>query len=252
MGARTRTRAMLNVRPRPLVVNATGAIQKNNTLVDPKPRTHTKQATTPISKCSQLSHTHAVELATLKRSLLNAVSHLLSPTSLFLSIFFHVFALFFRRLEHPPQRRPTLFLLNSSALLLSHFYLLRFPFIARKTISILNSSCLFFFFLLSSLYLQWLSPRVFHAFSSSRLFFSLPQFPLSPSCFSLGFSERRIRARGGSSALRPSPCCPRHGVRLPREPQRRCGRRVRHAHCLRVHASCRLGGFAKEAWKRRQ
>ena len=45
--------------------------------------------------------------------------------------------------------------------------------------------------------------------------------------------------------MRPSPCCPRHRVRLPCEPQRRCGRRVRHAHCLRVHASCRLGGFAK-------
>ena len=93
MGARTRTRAMLNVRQRPLVVNATGAIQKNNTLVDPKPRTHTKQATTPISKCSELSHTHAVELATLKCSLLTAVSHLLFPTSLFLSVLLHVFAL---------------------------------------------------------------------------------------------------------------------------------------------------------------
>ena len=93
MGAGTRTRAKLNVRPRPLVVNATGAIQKNNTLIDPKPRTHTKQATTPISKCSQLSHTHAVELATLKCSLLNAVSHLLFPTSLFLSVLVHVFAL---------------------------------------------------------------------------------------------------------------------------------------------------------------
>ena len=40
MGARTRTRAKLNVRPRPLVVNATGAVQKNKTPVDPKPRTH--------------------------------------------------------------------------------------------------------------------------------------------------------------------------------------------------------------------
>ena len=39
------------------------------------------------------SHTHAVELATLKRSLLNAVSHRLFPTSLFLSVFLHVFAL---------------------------------------------------------------------------------------------------------------------------------------------------------------
>ena len=123
---------MLNVRPRHPVVNATGAIQKNNTLVDPKPRTHTKQATTPISKCSQLSHTHAIELATLQRSLLNAVSHFLFPTSLFLSVPLHVFALFFPRLEYPPQRRPTLFLLNSSALLLSHFYLLRLPFIAKK------------------------------------------------------------------------------------------------------------------------
>ena len=89
--------------------------------------------------------------------------------------------------------------------------ILRFPCIARKTISILNSSCLLLLFL-SSLYLQWLSPRVFHAFSSS-LFFSLPQLPLPPS--SLVFSERRIRARGGSSGLRTSPCCPRHGVRLP-------------------------------------
>ena len=68
--------------------------QKNNTPVDPKPRTHTKPATTPISKCSQLSHTHAIELATLQRSLLNAVSHFLSPTSLFLSVLLHVFALF--------------------------------------------------------------------------------------------------------------------------------------------------------------
>ena len=84
---------MLNVRPRPLVVNATGAVQKNNTPVDPKPRAHTKQATTPTSKCSQLSLTHAIELATLKRSLLNAVSHLLFPTSLFLSVLLHVFAL---------------------------------------------------------------------------------------------------------------------------------------------------------------
>ena len=92
MGARTRTRAMLNVRQRPLVVNATGAIQKNNTLIDPEPRTP-KQATTPISKCPQLSHTHAVELATLKRSLLDAVKHFLFPTSLFLSVFLHVFAL---------------------------------------------------------------------------------------------------------------------------------------------------------------
>ena len=58
----------------------------------PKPRTHTKQATTPISECSQLSHTHAIELATLKSSLLNAVSHFLFPTSLFLSVFLHVFA----------------------------------------------------------------------------------------------------------------------------------------------------------------
>ena len=56
----------------------------------------------------------------------------------------------------------------------------------------------------------------------SRFLF-LSAILLSPSvssCFSLGFSESCIRARGGSSALRPSPCCPRHGVRLPREPQR--------------------------------
>ena len=152
---------MLNVRPRP-----------------PKPHAHTKQATTPISKCSQLSHTHAVELATLQRSLLNAVSHLLSPTSLFFSVFLHVFALFFRWLEYPPQRLPTLFHLNSSAILLSHFYLLRIPLIAKKpsrslTLNVCSSPSFFFF-------------------------------------------ERRIRARGGSSALRPSPCCPSHGVRLPR------------------------------------
>ena len=242
MGARARTRAKLNVRPRPLVVNATGAIQKNNTPVDLKPRTHTKQAITPISKCSQLSLTHAIELATLKCSLLDAVSHLLSPTSLFFSVFLHVFAFLFSRLEYLPQRLATLFLLNSSALLLSHFFLFRFPFIAKK-ISILNSSCLFLFF--SSLNLQWISPRVCHAFSSFRLFFSLPQFPLSPSGFSFSFAEHRWRARGGSSALRPSPCCPRHGVRLPPERDRRCGRRVRHAHCLRVHASCRLGGLCQ-------
>ena len=198
---------MLNVRPRPLVVKATGAIQQNNTPVDPKPRTHTKQATTPISKCSQLSHTHAVELATLKLSLLNAVSHLLFPTSLFFSVFFHVFALFFRRLEHPPQRLPTLFLLNSSALLLSHFYLFRLPFIAKKTFSILNSSCLFLFFL-SSLYLQWLSPRVFHAFSSSRLFFSLPQYPLSPSYFSLFFFRTSHTCSRWLQRIAPQPVLP--------------------------------------------
>ena len=98
----------------------------------------------------------------------------------------------------------------------------------------------------------------FSTLFSRFLFLSAFLLSLSPSASSfsllllpLFFSERRTRARGGSSALRPSPCCPRHGVRLPREPQRRCGRRVRHAHCLRVHASCRLGGFAKEAWKRR-
>ena len=193
-------------------------------------------ATTPISKCSQLSHTHAIELATLKRSLLNAVSHLLFPTSLFLSVLLHVFAL--------SCSRGLKILLNAFPLSSSStpplFYLHRFLF----RVSVFNSSCLLLLFL-SSLYLQWLSPRVFHAFSSFRLFFSLPQFPLPPSCFSLFFSERRIRARGGSSALRPSPCCPRHGGRLPREPQHRGGRRVRHAHCLRVHASCRLGGLCQ-------
>ena len=55
--------------------------------------------------------------------------------------------------------------------------------------------------------------------------------PLSPSC-----------ARGGSSALRPSRSCPRHGGPPLCDPLRRCGRRVRHAHCLRVHASCPSGG----------
>ena len=252
MGARARTRAKLNVRPRPLAVKVTGAIQQNNTPVDPKPRTHTKPATTPISKCSQLSHSHAIELATLQRSLLNAVSHFLFPTSLFLSVLLHVFALSSSPclnilLNAFPLSSCSTPPLSSSLTFISSAFLH-----SKKTISILDSSCLFFFFILSWLYLQWLSPRVFHAFSSSRLFFSLPQFPLSPSFFSLVFSERRTRARGGYSALRPSPCCPRHGVRLPREPQRHCGRRVRHAHCLRVHASCRLGGFAKEAWKRRQ
>ena len=62
---------------------------------------------------------------------------------------------------------------------------------------------------------QWLSHRVFSRF----LFLSAVLRSPSVSSFSLLllliFSERHIRARGGSSALRPSPCCPRHGVRLP-------------------------------------
>ena len=82
---------MLNVRPRPLVVNATGAVQKNNTPVDPKPRAHT-QNRQPRQSPNALNFP-AVELATLKRSLSNAVSHLLFPTSLFLSVLLHVFAL---------------------------------------------------------------------------------------------------------------------------------------------------------------
>ena len=138
MGARARMRAKLNVIPRPLVVNATGAIQKNNTPVDPKPRTHTKQAITPISKCSQLSLPHAIELATLQRSLLNAVSHLLFPTSLFLSVLLHVFAL--------PSFFGMKILLNAFPLSSSStprlFYLHRFLFM----VSILNSSCLLLFF----------------------------------------------------------------------------------------------------------
>ena len=152
------------------MVNATGAVQKNNTPVDPKPRTHTKQATTPIPKCSQPSHSRTRNAQTLTAqccqppSLPNFPVPLCPPSRLC--------PLFLPRLEYPPQRLPTLFLLNSSALLLSHCDLLAFP-SWQKTISILDSSCLFLFFLLSSLYLQWLSPRVFHALSSSRLFFSL-------------------------------------------------------------------------------
>ena len=62
------------------------------------------------------------------------------------------------------------------------------------------------------------------------VFFSLPRCLLSPT----SFSEYH--------ALRLSGSCPRHGDQLLREPLPRCGRRVGHAHCLRVHASCRLGG----------
>ena len=156
---------MLNVRPRPLVVNATSAIQKNNTPVDPKPRTHTKQATTPSSKCSQLSHTHTLELATLKCSLLDSVSHFLFPTSLFLSVLLHVFAIssaisLNTLLNAFPLSSTSTPLLSSSLIFISS----AFPSQQKKTISVLNSSCLFFFFLLSSLYLQWLSPRVFSRF----------------------------------------------------------------------------------------
>ena len=171
MGARARTRAKLNVRPRPLVVNATDAVQKNNTPVDPKPRTPNQE---PRQSPNALnSPTHAIELATLQRSLLNAVSHLLFPTSLFLSVLLHVFALF--------SSLGMKILLNAFPLSSSStprlFYLHRFLF----RVSVFNSSCLLLLFLLSSLYLQWLSPRVCHAFPSSRLCFSLPQFPLSPS-----------------------------------------------------------------------
>ena len=81
-----------------------------------------------------------------------------------------------------------------------------------------------------------LSPSV-SSFSLSFLF-----LPLG---FSLFFCRTSLTRSRWLQPFAPSPCCPRHGVRLPCEPQRRCGRRVRHAHCLRVHASCRLGGFAK-------
>ena len=139
-------------------------------------------ATTPISECSQLSHTHAIELATLQRSPLNAVSHLLFPTSLFLSVLLHVFAL--------SSSLGLNILLNAFPLSSSStpplFYLHHFLF----RVSVFNSSCLLLLFL-SSLYLQWLSPRVFHAFSSFGLFFSLPQFPLSPSGFSFSLAEHR-------------------------------------------------------------
>ena len=187
---------MLNVRPRPLVVNATGAVQKNKTPVDPKPRTHTTHATMPISKCSQPSHSRTRNAQTLTAqccqppSLPNFLVPLCPPSRLC--------PLFFPRLEYPPQRLPTLFLLNSSAFLLSHCDLLAFP-SKQKNISILDSSCLFLF--LSSLYLQWLSPRVFHAFSSSRLFFSLPRLPLSPSCFSLFFFPNIADALAVAPAL---------------------------------------------------
>ena len=178
MGARTRTRAKLNVRPRSLVVNATGTIQKNNTPVDPKPRTQ-RTGNHANLQCSQLSRTHAIELATLQRSLLNAVSHLLSPTSLFLSVLLHVFAL--------SSSLGLNFLLNafplssSSTLPLSSFL----TFISsalpskQKTISILNSSCLFLFFLLSSLYIQWLSPPLSLPLGYSSLFLSFLFLPLA-------------------------------------------------------------------------
>ena len=143
--------------------------QKNNTPVDPKPRTHTKEATTPISKCSQLSHTRNRTRNTptftaqccQPHSLPNFLVPLCPPSRLC--------PLFFPRHEDPPQRLPTLFLLNSSARL-SPWSVFSYSF----------PRCIF----------NGFRPRVFHAFSSSRLCFSLPQFPLSPSCFSLFFAER--------------------------------------------------------------
>ena len=94
---------MLNVRPRPLVVNATGAIQKNNTLVDPKPRTHTKQATTPIH-CSMLLATFSHQLPC---SSLSSFTSLPSP-SVGLNILLNA--------SLPPQlfRSPPLSLLSPS------------------------------------------------------------------------------------------------------------------------------------------
>ena len=138
MGAGARTRAMLNVRPRPLVVNATGAVQKNNTPVDPKHHAHTKNRQPRQSPNALNSPT--VELATLQRSLLNAVSHLLFPTSLFVSVLLHVFAL--------PSSLCLDILLNAFPLSPSStpplYYLHRFLFM----VSVRNSSCLLLLFLL--------------------------------------------------------------------------------------------------------
>ena len=75
-------------------------------------------------------------------------------------------------------------------------------------------------------------------------FFTLP-LPFGSSSLSLGVFFLPLASPTSFSeyhALRLSGSCPRHGGRLLREPLPRCGRRVRHAHCLRVHASCRLGG----------
>ena len=94
MGARTRTRAMLNVRQRPLVVNANKRNPKEqHTCLTPN-HAHT-QNRQPSQSPNALNspNTHAVKLATLKRSLLDAVNHFLFPTSLFLSVFLHVCAL---------------------------------------------------------------------------------------------------------------------------------------------------------------
>ena len=187
MGARTRTRAKLNVRPRPLVVNATGAVQKNNTPVDPKHHAHTKNR--QPSQSPNALNSPTVELATLKRSLLDAVGHLLFPTSLFLSVLLHVFALSSSLglnilLNAFPLSSSSTPPLSSSLTVISSLSLH-----SKKTISILNSSCLFLF--LSSLYLQWLFPRVFSRFlflSAILLSLSFLFLPLASPSF---FSEHR-------------------------------------------------------------
>ena len=73
---------------------------------------------------------------------------------------------------------------------------------------------------------------------------SLSQCLLSPTCFSFFFRTSLTRSRW-HERFAPQRSCPRHDGRLLREPLRRCGRRVRHAHCLQFHASCGLGALPK-------
>ena len=187
MGARARTRAKLNVRPRPLVVNATGAVQKNNTPVDPKHHAHTKNR--QPSQSPNALNSPTVDLATLKRSLLDAVGHLLFPTSLFFSVFLHVFALssslgLKTLLNAFPLSSSSTPPLSSSLTVISSLSLHSKKPSRSLTLHVCSSSfprCIFNGFF-----------RVFfHAFSSSQLFFSPSVSSFSLLLLPFFFSEHR-------------------------------------------------------------
>ena len=198
------------------------------------PPTHTKP---PISQCSQLSHTHAIELATLQRSLLNAVSHLLFPTSLFLSVLLHVFAL---SCSHGLKILLNAFPLSSSSTP-RLFHLHRFLFmVPHVCCSYSFPRCIFIGF--RHVFVTLSLPLGYASLSLSFLFLPLALLPL--------FCRTSLTRSRWLQPFAPQPVLPAPWRPTSCEPQRRCGLRVRHAHCLRVHASCRLGSFAKEAWKR--
>ena len=199
MGAGTRTRVNVEREtPTPCGKRNRRQSQRTTHQFYPKPRTHTKQATAPISNRTRNAQTLTA----------NAVSHLLFPTS-----FLHVFA-FSSSLGLNILLNA--FPLSSSttppALLLSHFYLLRFPFIAKNHLDpLLLKSVPFLPFLAVS---SMVFSTCFHAFSSSRLFFTLSLsfsfLPLASPSFFFRTSLARSRwlQRFAPQAVVPAPCRP--------------------------------------------